>query len=223
MAHGKRRKDSIHETPDVSYITNPDVAHEHTDVSISPLLKFVVGLAVFTIVTCLAMWLLFRFFESRARADELRASPLARRGAERLPPEPRLQLAPGFGVDIPSGEGQQRRVELSYDPEGRTDRSPQPQSEWWTLQDVWRHELENYGWESREAQTVRLPIRQAMEMYARQQQQQQQGAGGVGGGQQPGATQQPAQQQQGGGARPATSEQIPSPAGSGTANEARRP
>jgi len=209
MAHGKRKKDSIHETPDVSYISNPDVAHEHTDVSISPLLKFVVGLAVFTLVTCGAMLLLFMFFESRAEADERPASPLAREGAERLPPEPRLQLAPGFGVTAPVGDSS-RRIELSYDPEGRTDRAPQPQSEWWTMRDIWRHELRTYGWESRENQTVRLPIEQAMKMYVERQQQQQQGAGQP----RPGATA-PA------GAQPAP--QAPSQAGSGTATEQQHP
>jgi hypothetical protein len=214
MAHGKRKKDSIHETPDVSYISNPDVAHEQTDVSISPLLKFVIGLAVFTIVTCLAMLLLFEFFNRREQAAEERPSPLARRGEERLPPEPRLQLAPGFGVQTADG----RRIDLSYDPEGKTDRSPQPQSEYWTLRDIWRHELDTYGWESREEQTVRVPIRQAMEAYARQQQQQQ-GAGQAG---QPGGAQ-PAAGQQGTGAQSAPTQQVPSPAGSGTANESRQP
>jgi hypothetical protein len=208
MAHGKRKKDSIHETPDVSYISNPDVTHEHTDVSISPLLKFVVGLAVFTLVTCAAMYLLFLFFEKRAEADERRPSPLARQKEERLPPEPRLQLAPGFGVT--PGEG--NRIDLSYDTEGKTERAPQPQSEWWTMRDLWRHELETYGWESRESQTVRLPIQQAMEMYAARQQQQQQQPGGAQA--QPGAA--GAQSSQPG-------QQIPSPAGSGTATEQRQP
>lgn len=215
MAHGKRKKDSIHETPDVSYITNADVAHEHTDVSISPLLKFVAGLAVFTAIVCAAMVLLFMFFNSREEAAELRPSPLARPAEERLPPEPRLQLAPGFGVETADG----RRVELSYDPDGRTDRSPQPQSEYWTLRDIWRHELDNYGWESREAQTVRVPIRQAMEAYARQQQQQGAGQPAAGGQQQ----QQPAAGQQGGGTAPAVTEQVPTSSGSGSSTEQRQP
>src|ERR1044071_4102913 len=92
MAHGKRRRDSIHETPDVSYITNPDVAHEESDVAVRPLLWFVGGLTAFTLITCLAMLLMFKFFQSREESLELEASPLARQGAERLPPEPRLQL-----------------------------------------------------------------------------------------------------------------------------------
>ena len=105
MASGKRRKyDDIHMTPDVSYITNPDVAHEESDVAVRPLLWFVGGLTLFTIVTCLAMFLMFKFFLNRELAQELAPSPLARQGEERLPPEPRLQLAPGWQVET-DGKG----------------------------------------------------------------------------------------------------------------------
>src|ERR1051325_4654165 len=105
MAHGRRKRDSIHETPDVSYITNPDVAHEESDVAVRPLLWFVGGLTAFTIIVCVAMWIMFQYFLNRELSQELKASPLARRGEETLPPEPRLQLAPGFGV-----RSEERRV-----------------------------------------------------------------------------------------------------------------
>src|SRR5918997_2512510 len=137
MAFGRRKRDSIHETPDVSYITNPDVAHEHSDVSVKPLLVFVAGLVVFTVATGLAMFLMFKFLQQREEAAELRPSPLARQGQDRLPPEPRLQLAPGFEVRTEDGKS----VPLTYDTEGRTDRSPQPQSEYWEVRDEWRAQL----------------------------------------------------------------------------------
>src|SRR5437763_13665331 len=98
MAHGRRKRDSIHETPDVSYITNPDVAHEESDVAVRPLLWFVGGLTVFPIIVSVVVLLTFIYFQTREEAQELEASPLARPGAERLPPEPRLQLGPGCGV-----------------------------------------------------------------------------------------------------------------------------
>src|ERR671928_1171213 len=104
MAHGRRKRDSIHETPDVSYITNPDVAHEESDVAVRPLLWFVGGLTFFTIIVCLAMLLMFTYFLNRERSQELEPSPLARQGAERLPPEPRLQLAPGWEVKTDDGQ-----------------------------------------------------------------------------------------------------------------------
>lgn len=215
MAHGKRRRDSIHETPDVSYIHNPDVAHEHSDVPVTPLLKFVFGLFVFTLLTCGAVLLMFIYFQNREEKAELRASPLARKGEERLPPEPRLQLAPGFGVTTNDG----RRIDLSYDTEGRTDRAPQPQSEYWTVRDMWVEELTQYGWARREEGAVRIPIERAMEMYAAQQKA---NAPAAAGGQQ----QQPAAQREGsapGSAGQTGTENVPAASSAGTTTEQRQP
>src|SRR5215210_7417700 len=165
MAHGKRRRDSIHETPDVSYITNPDVAHEESDVAVRPLLWFVGGLTLFTIVTCLAMLLMFKYFQGREESQELKPSPLARRGEERLPPEPRLQLAPGWQVTTDDGE----RHDLSYaaDNAGRV---PQPWSEYLVVNEEWKREAEGYGWADQQAGTVRVPIEHAMRVYLERRQ-----------------------------------------------------
>src|ERR1051325_11738414 len=140
MAHGKRRRDSIHETPDVSYITNPDVAHEESDVAVRPLLWFVGGLTAFTIIVCVAMLLMFKFFQNREESLELAASPLARQGEERLPPEPRLQLAPGWAVETDG-----KRRDLSYTTD-QTSHVPHPGSEWEEVIKEWQHELKEYGW-----------------------------------------------------------------------------
>ncbi len=164
MAHGKRRRDSIHETPDVSYITNPDVAHEESDVAVRPLLWFVGGLTFFTIVVCVAMLLMFMYFLSRERSQELDPSPLARQGAERLPPEPRLQLAPGWEVKTDDGT----RHDLSYGV--KTDHVPQPWSEYTIVTDEWHRELDDYGWADEKAGTVRIPVEQAMRVYLQRRQ-----------------------------------------------------
>jgi hypothetical protein len=171
MAHGKRRRDSIHETPDVSYITNPDVAHEESDVAVRPLLWFVGGLTVFTIITCLAMLLLFMFFQNREEAEELAPSPLARQGAERLPPEPRLQLAPGWEVEA---DGKRQDLSYSADNAGYV---PQPWSEWLLVNAEWQHELKEYGWADQQAGTARIPVERAIDLYLeRRAKQQPQGA-----------------------------------------------
>lgn len=161
MALGKRKRDSIHETPDVSWITNPDVAHEESDVAVRPLLWFVAGLTIFTIITCAAMFLMFNYLQKREESQELKASPLAREGKERLPPEPRLQLAPGFGVKTEDG----REIDLSNEAVGKTGHVPQPQSEYWAVRDEWKRKLENYGWADEKAGTVRVTIDRAMELY----------------------------------------------------------
>ena len=159
MAHGKRRRDSIHETPDVSYITNPDVAHEESDVAVRPLLWFVGGLTLFTLVTCLAMLLLFKFFQGREESQELAPSPLARQGAERLPPEPRLQLAPGWEVEK---DGKRQDLSYSTDNAGYV---PQPWSEYELVNKEWQHELNEYGWADEQAGTARLPVGRAIDLY----------------------------------------------------------
>ncbi|MDQ3257342.1 MAG: hypothetical protein M3R15_26220 [Acidobacteriota bacterium] len=153
---GGRRGDSIHETPDVSYIKNPDVAHEETDVSVGPIAKFVVGLFVFATVICLLMFMLFRYFEQRAKENELPASPVARQGEDRLPPEPRLQGAPGFRVnersDVLSAE--ERNLELQ-----------EPQAEMRRVRKIWDHDLANYGLVEGQPGRVRIPIKDAMKIY----------------------------------------------------------
>src|SRR5919204_5033604 len=151
MAYGKRKRDSIHETPDVSYITNPDVAHEESDVAVRPLLWFVGGLTAFTIVVCVVVLLMFMYFQKREESQELEASPLARQGAERLPPEPRLQLAPGFGVV--TDDGQEHKLDYT----AKTGRVPQPQSEYLTVRDEWRRALEDYCWGRPPARAPPLP------------------------------------------------------------------
>jgi hypothetical protein len=131
---------------------------------VRPLLWFVGGLTFFTIVVCVAMLLMFMYFQSREESQELKASPLARQGAERLPPEPRLQLAPGWQVQTDGGE----RHELSYGV--KTDHVPQPWSEYTIVGDEWRRELEDYGWADEKAGTVRVPIEQAMRVYLQRRQ-----------------------------------------------------
>jgi hypothetical protein len=164
MAHGMRKRDSIHETPDVSYITNPDVAHEESDVAVRPLLWFVGGLTFFTIIVCVAMLLLFSYFLAREKSQELEASPLARQGEERLPPEPRLQLAQGWQVTTDDGQ----RHDLSYGV--KSEHVPQPWSEYTIVSDEWHRELADYGWADEKAGTVRVPIEQAMRVYLQRRQ-----------------------------------------------------
>src|SRR4051812_11219661 len=200
MAHGRRKRDSIHETPDVSYITNPDVAHEESDVAVKPLLWFVGGLTAFTIIVCFAMWLIFQYFLNREIGQELTASPLARQGEERLPPEPRLQLAPGFGVTTDDGQ----RHGLSF--EEKHEGVPQPQSEYWVVRSEWMRELSEPGWADEKAGTVRLPIEDAITRYAESLKSKQQG-------------QAPQNQASATGAQAAPKEQTPSDSSSGQQTE----
>ena len=96
--NGSKKKEHVTETPDISYIRNVDTAHEARDVQVGGIVKFVVGLFVMTVAVFFLTWGMFRMFE--ARSQEPPRSPMALSGAERLPPEPRLQAAPGFAETL---------------------------------------------------------------------------------------------------------------------------
>ena len=93
----------VTETPDVSYIKNVDVTHEISDVYVPGIVKFLVALSVLTIATFILVWGLFRSFESKSTETPLSLMALTER--DRLPPEPRLQGAPGFAADIEKKTG----------------------------------------------------------------------------------------------------------------------
>ncbi|HWT02255.1 MAG TPA: hypothetical protein VN256_18540 [Pyrinomonadaceae bacterium] len=126
---GRRKKDDIHETPDVSHIQNPDVSHESSDVNVGSITKFVIGLFVLTVLTFILMKLLFKVLEDRAASLDPPPRPMALTEQERLPPEPRLQAAPGFGVD----EGEGKRINLQL---------REPQAEYNELRKMWNQVLE---------------------------------------------------------------------------------
>jgi hypothetical protein len=88
----------VTETPDVSYIKNVDVNHEVSDVYVPGIVKFLAALSVLTIATFILMWGFFRVLEKQE--TEPPRSPMALTEKDRLPPEPRLQGAPGFAEDI---------------------------------------------------------------------------------------------------------------------------
>jgi hypothetical protein len=94
----------VTETPDVSHIKNQDVTHERSDVSVSGVAKFVAGLTVLCGLVFVLMWGLFRFLNAQETEKEPPAGPMAMTEQERLPPEPRLQAAKGFGVKLENGE-----------------------------------------------------------------------------------------------------------------------
>jgi hypothetical protein len=74
-------------------IDQPTVHHEETDVNIRAIFGFGGALLVVAIVVHFAVWGLFRYFDARETLEHGPSSPLATDEA-RLPPEPRLQVAP---------------------------------------------------------------------------------------------------------------------------------
>ena len=60
--------------------------------------------SIFGAIVSVLMWGLFIFLNSQEEGKEPQPGPMAMTKDERLPPEPRLQSAPGFGVKLENGQ-----------------------------------------------------------------------------------------------------------------------
>ena len=153
-------KGHMTETPDVSYIKNVDVTHEVSDVYISGIARFVVGLSILMIVSFFLMWGMFRVFD--ARIKEPPRSPMALGDKERLPPEPRLQGAPGFG------EGLEKTA--TTESEAIAGAGNQPKSPLWEItavRDQW-NEVLKHGPIDKDGKRYGMPIERAKEEILKQ-------------------------------------------------------
>ena len=116
-------------------------------------LTFAVVLALATIAVGAGLWMLFKFFNAQQAKAE-RPGPMALPPGERLPPEPRLQGAPGFQVTLESG--QTMNLEKSA-----------PQSEYQALLRQWEENLRT-GLKDQSGNTVGIPIEDAMKKIVSQ-------------------------------------------------------
>ena len=141
----------VTETPDVSHIKNLDVTYEASDVSVSGIAKFVLGLTVLGVVVFVLMWGLFRFLDTQEETKEPQPGPMAMSPQERLPPEPRLQAAKGFGLRLENGE----LVNLE---------NKEPEAEYHVLREQWERDLKCSTKQEFQVHTPWcIPIDQAME------------------------------------------------------------
>ena len=142
------------ETPDVSHIRNVEVAHEPSDVSVRGVLTFVVVLTLATIAISAGLWFLFQYFNKQS-AKERPPGPTSSRNLsqeDRLPPEPRLQAAPGLQVTLEDGETKALNLR-------------EPQAEYRELRAQWQSLLST-GLKDQSGNTVGMPIEQAIDKIA---------------------------------------------------------
>jgi len=94
--------------------------YEQNVIGFKGIVYFAVGLFLLIVITFGLMWALLGVFEDQAKIDKVSNNPMALSEKDRLPPEPRVQAAPGFGIDGPRGHV---NLELKA-----------PQAEWWELE-----------------------------------------------------------------------------------------
>ena len=140
------------ETPDVSHIRNVEVTHETSDISVRGVLTFVVVLTLATAVISTGMWLLFRYFDAQEAKQPTRGPMALTEKKDRLPPEPRLQSAPGFGITLENG--QTKILEKA-----------EPQAEYKALREQWDENLKT-GLKDQSGKVVGMPIDQAMKQIS---------------------------------------------------------
>jgi hypothetical protein len=134
----------ITETPDTSHIKNLDVTHETSDVQVGSIAKFVLGLTVLTIGTFIALWGMFAVLErSETKMEQQHPRPtMAQTGSERLPPEPRLQSAPGFSESLERNQPKTGKEEAGAKPDDKN----KPKDPLWeirALREHWKDTLEH--------------------------------------------------------------------------------
>jgi hypothetical protein len=134
-----------HEKTFVDY----DKTYEQNIIGLRGIVYFGVGLLLLIVVTFALMFFLLNVMEDQALETEKqgRQNPMMLQGNDLLPPEPRLQTAPGFGVESNNG-----RVNLEL---------KAPQSEWWELKRKWSADLENGQKDQKTGTVITMPIEEA--------------------------------------------------------------
>lgn len=126
--------------------------YEENEIQIKGILWFGVGLFLLIVVTFGLMWSLIGVMDDYLRSDS--TNPMAMSDQERLPPEPRLQGAPGFGVESDKGRV---NMELSI-----------PQAEWRELRRQWDELLKNGRKDAKTGMGSVMPIDEAKKKFLEQ-------------------------------------------------------
>jgi len=129
--------------------------YEQNLIGLKGIVIFAALLLLFIILGFFLMWALEKVLEDDARQTKGNTNPLAMSETERLPPEPRLQGAPGFKVESEHGPV---NLELMA-----------PQAEYLELQKQWK-ELREHGEKNPETGAITsMSINEAKEKLISQQ------------------------------------------------------
>ena len=143
-------------------VSDLDKPYEENVIGLGGIIKFGVGLLVLIVITFALMWVLYGVLEDTFRESRAANNPMAMSQKEQLPPEPRLQSAPGFFVDTPTG-----RVNLEL---------AAPQAEYRELQKVWEDQIEHGQKHPVTGTVISMPIEEAKTIFLGAEKKQKSGA-----------------------------------------------
>lgn len=121
--------------------------YEQNLIGLKGILYFGIGLFLLIVITFGLMWVFLAKMDEEFKTEKASTNPMAMTEKERLPAEPRLQLAPGFGMESKNGWV---NMELKA-----------PQAEYWEYkkqaEDIWEHGQKD----PRTGTVIALPIEEA--------------------------------------------------------------
>lgn len=124
--------------------------YETNLIGLRGIIYFAVGLFLLIVITFGLMFFLQNVMEDQAKESKDETNPMMMTDRERLPPEPRLQVAPGYGVE--SEQGGRVNLELRA-----------PQSEYWELERQWEKQWAEGQTDPKTGTVISLPIEAAKE------------------------------------------------------------
>lgn len=131
-----------------------DKPYEQNIIGLKGILYFGIGLLLLIVITFGLMAALLGVLYDNAAESAGPVNPMAMTEKEALPPEPRLQTAPGFGVEAENG-----RVNLEL---------MAPQAEYWELEKQWEELWKNGQKDPKTGAVAALSIDQAKERFLQQ-------------------------------------------------------
>ena len=135
--------------------TSYEKGYEENVIGVKAIAYFGIGLFLLIVITFGLMWTLMGVLEDNAKETKSSNNPMAMTEMEALPPEPRLQSAPGFGVQGPNGPVS---LELTA-----------PQAEWWELQKQYKEVWEKGMKDAATGAVSAMPIEKAKEAFLSKQ------------------------------------------------------
>ncbi|MBK8466706.1 MAG: hypothetical protein IPL32_12830 [Chloracidobacterium sp.] len=128
-----------------------NIPYEQNEIQFKGIVGFTIGLVLLIVITFGLMWAFLGTLNDYWKVPDSEKNPLAMSEKERLPPEPRLQAAPGFGVESEKGWV---NMELQA-----------PQSEYRELKKQWDEMWEHGRKDSKTGTVSVMPIETAKEKF----------------------------------------------------------
>lgn len=125
--------------------------YEENDIQLKGILGFAAGLFLLIVVTFGLMSALLSVLKDYAVEYSDPRNPMAMSDKERLPPEPRIQSAPGFGVESEKG-----RINMEL---------REPQAEYRELRKQWDDLLEHGQKDKKTGAVTMMPVEEAKEKF----------------------------------------------------------